>query len=116
MTETLGVGKPTGKPQITQHFPDGSILHPIDGLHWLQCDVCDAAWLGDPDEPCGWCWEDEQRQIVWQADRLLEPPDIDPDDATRPNVLTAWGQRLANGVKAGLVDEQQARRAWAGMT
>lgn len=113
---TRGVGRPTGQPQTVQRFPDGSELHPIEGLHWLACDVCDATWLGEPDDPCGWCYAAQRQQARWQAERILEPPDVDPDDTTRPGVLTAWGQRLANGVKAGLVEEEAARRAWGRVT
>lgn len=89
-------------------------LRPDYGDEWadLQCDQCAATWTAPIGAVCPWCLDAEQRQRQWQAELVLKAPEVDRDDRTRPGVITAWGQRLANAVKAGLVTEQQARTAW----
>jgi hypothetical protein len=112
MTEVIGVGRPTGRPQITETFDDGSTLHPDPDVEWLQCDTCQAGWLGEPDMDCPWCLKAIVDMRQWQAELVLRPPDIDIDDATRPGVIQGWGERLANAVKAGIVDPNKAKKAW----
>lgn len=78
----------------------------------LRCTTCSATWTGRLGELCWWCQRSNEIQREHQAELVLRPPDIDPDDARYDNTMTAWAQRLAVAVRAGLVTEQQARRVW----
>lgn len=77
----------------------------------LSCARCGATWVGVLGEDCFWCWRTFLQMVDHQAERAMEPPSDDVKD--RQAALVAWAKRLAVAVKAGLVDEQQARRALA---
>lgn len=77
----------------------------------LSCARCGATWVGLMGEDCFYCWRTFSQMVDHQADRTLQPPEFDVDD--RQAALVAWAKRLAIAVKAGLVTEQQARRALA---
>jgi hypothetical protein len=46
-----------------------------------------------------------------QAELVLQPVLPDRDDARYDTAVTAWTERLARGVAAGLISEDQARSA-----
>ena len=77
----------------------------------LECCNCGATWAGIAGDPCGWCEDALERQRGYQAELLLTPPDVHPDDATYSDRMAAWAERMAVGIAAGLITEQQARRA-----
>jgi hypothetical protein len=77
----------------------------------LTCCCCGATWTGVPGDACWWCQRSREIQLEHQIDLLLTPPDIDPDDIRYEARITAWAQRLARGVVAGLITEQQANHA-----
>lgn len=80
----------------------------------ITCDDCGAAWWpheGFPDE-CKWCTEALENQRRWQAELVLTPPDIDPQDATFDGVMQGWAERLAVAVEAELITRHQAETAW----
>lgn len=77
----------------------------------LTCCCCGASWTGIPGDPCGWCQRAMQIQVAHQADLLLTAPDIDPNDITYEARMSAWAERLAIGIDAGLITMRQAERA-----
>ena len=78
----------------------------------LICIACGATWIGALFERCDWCAEALERVTSYQAELVLEPPDVDRDDQRYVVRLEAWAARLAIAVQAGLVDEDKARRVW----
>jgi len=101
-----------GHGQPTDTFTVETRQHLARGYTALQCDTCEATWVGPEGEPCEWCRTALEHLQQWQAELTLTPPDHDPDDRNRPDALKAWAQRLAVAVEAGLVTRQQAERAW----
>ena len=85
---------------------------PHTGEWHLACNACAATWVGLPGEPCDWCQEALERQQGYQADLLLQPPDVDRDDANYETRMEAWVERMIVGVEADLITQQQADRAW----
>ena len=77
----------------------------------LQCRACGATWVGIPGEVCAWCARSLERLHEWQAQTVLTPPDVDPDDINYHNALVAWAKRLDVAVNAGIVDRHTAERA-----
>lgn len=108
---TQGVGVVVGMPD-EQTFADGTTIRWLPHERNLKCDVCGATWVGADGDPCTWCADALNRQAKWQAELLLQPPDIDPDDRNHDNVMLAWAQRLKRGVEAELVTQMQASNAW----
>jgi hypothetical protein len=82
----------------------------------LTCCCCQAGWTGVPGDPCQWCQRERQIQIDYQIDLLLRWPDTNPDDTTYEARMRAWADRMAIGVKAGLITTRQAETAWARAT
>src|SRR6185295_16664374 len=68
------------------------IAHPEYGpaMYDLQCQLCDATWVGIPGDDCWWCLRAEQIQLEHQTDLLLTPPDVHPDDVLYEKRMTAW--------------------------
>jgi hypothetical protein len=104
---------------MTRHALDGhgqqtGILRPEYGDGWaeLQCDECDATWVGPIGEPCNWCATALDNMRRWQAEKVLEAPEVDPEDERYDGVMVAWGKRLRVAVEAGIITEQQARTAY----
>lgn len=77
----------------------------------LTCVACDATWTGPIGEPCSWCADARDRLVGWQADKVLDPPDVDPDDATYDNVMRGWADRLNRAVDADIITLEQGKRA-----
>lgn len=77
----------------------------------LTCCCCGATWTGIPGDACHWCRRAIEIQIDHQIDLLLTPPDVDPDDITFDAKIEAWAERLARGIKSGLITKQQAEAA-----
>jgi hypothetical protein len=78
---------------------------------WQRCVRCGATWDGHIGQACRWCWTEYDSLIRLSKEATLTPPDVDPDDARRPDALRAWAERLAVAVKAELITEQDARTA-----
>jgi hypothetical protein len=76
----------------------------------LQCNACDATWVGIAGEHCDWCKTSRHQLIAHQAELVTRPPDVSPDDARFGNIIQAWADRLANAVEAGLIDKPLAER------
>jgi len=93
--EHVGVGLPVGDDDL------------------LQCCRCNATWHGPFGDICWWCERSREAWIEQQAALVLVPPDlhIDLNDQERRQALKAWAHRLRNAVDAGIIDQQQARRA-----
>ena len=75
----------------------------------LECSACEAAWTGVPGDACWWCQRSHAVMLEHQAELVLARPDVHRADARYEPAMSAWARRLANAVKAGVVDE---RRAW----
>jgi hypothetical protein len=104
---------------MTRHALDGhgqqaGILRPEYGDGWaeLQCDECDATWVGPIGEPCNWCAVALDNMRKWQAEKVLEAPDVDVEDERYDNAFDAWAERLAVAVKAEIITDTQADLAW----
>jgi hypothetical protein len=104
---------------MTRHALDGhgqqtGILRPEYGDGWadLTCDECDATWVGPIGEPCNWCATALDNMRKWQAEKVLEAPDVDVDDERYEGVMLGWRERLRVAVTAELISDQQARNAW----
>ena len=97
----IGIGR--------QHGP----LRPDWGEQWadLHCDTCNAGWVGPIGEPCTWCIDRHKVIIDAQRQVILHPDLPKPDDPTRDHALDVWIERLAHAVKAGIINEHQARQA-----
>lgn len=92
---------------------------------------CGAGWIGIADDPCSWCLDAAERDVVELRRRLLWPDwlveqgprydELDDDDravwdATRGIARgeaseRTWARRLADAVHAGIVTEADARAA-----
>ena len=99
---------------VPGHGQQSGPLRPDWGDGWadLTCDTCQAGWTGPIGEPCAYCHLAEQRQLAWQAELVLQPPDVDPVDDRYHHAMTAWAGRLKRAVQAQIVTEQKARTAW----
>ena len=62
--------------------------------------------------PCPWCERSRRLLVEWQRELLLRPELPDPADRRWNGAMRAWAGRLARGVTAGVVGEQDADRAW----
>jgi len=78
----------------------------------LRCDQCDAGWVGNPGDPCWWCWRRYQAIVEGTAELVLKPPDVDPDDRTYSDAVKAWAERLTRTVTAGIINVEEAGRAY----
>jgi hypothetical protein len=99
---------------------DPSVFGPIGrgrgianlGSEWIvQCRHCTATWHGHPGDICAYCERTLAMQIDQQADLALRPPDVQRDDPNWGPRMTAWAERLARAVKAGVVGAHRARAA-----
>lgn len=90
------------------------------------CKACGATWDATQGRHCAWC----TRQARANAEYLLRPPAphgygyATDDDlaalgynraADRQRQLARWAHDLEMAAEAGLVTEQEARTAWAGV-
>ena len=104
-------------PAVFQHhgigLQDGK-LRPDwgDGFCDLRCVACDATWTGISGEACWFCERSRSIMIEHQIELLLRPPDVDRDDPRHATVMRAWARRLANAVKAGVVEQKLADAVW----
>ena len=78
----------------------------------LRCCCCGANWSGIPGDPCWWCRRAREIQADHQAELVLTPPDVDPDDATLEARYNAWRVRLDVAVQAGIISATRAENAW----
>ena len=76
----------------------------------LECNACEATWIGIPGERCDWCVTSHLALVAHQAERVMQAPDVDPDDPRYTDAMRAWGQRLAIAADAGLIDRDSAER------
>jgi len=97
-----GIGRQVG-PLATDYGP---------GWADLRCDQCGATWTGRINTACPWC--DERIKWQWEEQRqlVLTLPELDPDDRTYDAVMGAWLDRMTIAVEAGIIDREEARRAW----
>ena len=106
--EVNGRGRPDGFSGVGRAMRAAPESGP--GRYSLQCDVCGATWTGLVGEACGWCDRLYEVTVQHQAEILLSP-DL-PDGGPRFDAaVSAWMERLAVAVKAGIVDPDAARRA-----
>lgn len=75
----------------------------------LECNACGATWVGNPGDPCGYCPRILVAVTEHQADLVLIPPDVDPDNANAADIYAKWADRLAVAVEAGLITEGVAK-------
>ena len=82
------------------------------GYHDLECNQCEATWVGRANEHCSYCAGMYTRSLEEQKRLLLRPdlPDIAADSRTA--ALDAWADRLATAVAAEVVTRPQARQAF----
>lgn len=73
---------------------------------------CNSTWYGPRNEPCSACATALEGMQRHQAELVLQPELPDRDNARYDAALRAWGERLARGVEAELITEQQALSAW----
>ena len=94
-------------------LPDGQ-LRPEYGpaIEDLKCCRCGATWCGVAGDACGWCQRSLERQRDHQAELVLQPSDVDPDDVTMPARFEGWRRRLAVAVEAELISATKAENAW----
>jgi hypothetical protein len=78
----------------------------------LRCDQCSAGWVGNPGDPCWWCWRRYQSIVEETTALALTPPDVDPDDRTYDAVMGAWVDRMAVAIEAGIITREEATRAY----
>lgn len=93
-----GIGLPNG-----QQRPD---LGPA--IQELRCCACQATWAGLVGEQCTYCTLTRNATIRHQAELALTPP----DNLDNEHALQAWAARMRTAVAAGILDNDQARRAW----
>jgi hypothetical protein len=105
----------------TRHALDGhgqqaGILRPEYGDGWaeLQCDECDATWVGPIGEACNWCATALDNMRRWQAEKVLEAPEVDVEDANYLTAVERWRERLHRAASddAGLITPERARLAY----
>ncbi len=78
-----------------------------------ECSRCGATWVADVlGESCGWCESSVDKLMIWQAEIVLKPPEVDVDDRRRDDAIRGWADRLAVAVEAGTITEHHARQAW----
>jgi len=73
------------------------------GMWYLECQTCEATWVGEPHEACQWCIERTQRLVEDQRSLLLKPP------AETSSVT--WARQLAHAQAAGIITEAEAHSA-----
>ena len=95
-----GIGTQTGVMR-----PDFGTTH-----SQLQCNACEATWVGIAGEHCDWCKTSHHQLIAHQAELVTRPPDVSPDNARFEHTIQAWAQRLGTAVQAGLIDATIAER------
>mgnify|MGYP003652773036 CR=1 FL=1 len=76
----------------------------------LQCNACEATWVGVAGEHCDWCKTSHHQLIAHQAELVTRPPDVSPDNVRFEHIIQAWAQRLSTAVQAGLIDATIAER------
>jgi hypothetical protein len=76
----------------------------------LECNACEATWVGIPGESCNWCKTSHQQLIAHQAELVTQPPDIEPNNAQYGAAIEAWSYRLDVAVNAGVIDQHLAER------
>lgn len=85
------------------------------GPNWarIECELCEASWVGPIGEACGWCMRRVKRLRVEQRELLLRPdlPALD-DEERRLEALKAWGSRLRVGHEAGVITRGELDVAW----
>jgi len=96
-----GVGRSSGPlwPEFGPHHAE------------LRCNACAATWVGVPGEACEWCQESLRRMLIWQAEQVLEPPDVDLSDERFTLAIKAWADRLWVAVEAEIIHQRDAERA-----
>jgi len=77
----------------------------------VTCTLCHATWVGRLLDDCTWCQDARARDLIWQAELTLTPPDVDPDDTLYDTRMAAWGERVARAVDAGIVTPEAAQKA-----
>lgn len=82
------------------------------GFFDLECDECSATWVGRAGDACGWCDRRHEVMVAEQVEMLHRPDLPDVGDPFRPSAVTAWSERLARAVHAGLIDEPTAQSAY----
>jgi hypothetical protein len=80
-------------------------------FHDLECDQCEAEWVGRDGEQCQFCAGLYARLLAEQKQLVLRPELPDAADPRRSSAERAWAERLATSVTAGIVSERDAR--WA---
>lgn len=84
-----------------------------NGHHQLGCRVCSATWIGPAGEQCWWCERTYVAMLQYQVELVLRAPEVDRADTNYDNRMTAWTERVAVAVKAGIIDAETARRTIA---
>jgi len=76
----MSAGGGIGLPELAR--PDVG-----EGFAELRCSACGATWVGAAFVRCSWCEDTIARMVVWQAESVLTPPDVDPDDSQISGVM-----------------------------
>ncbi|HWL44131.1 MAG TPA: hypothetical protein VNQ73_14410 [Ilumatobacter sp.] len=89
-------------------------LRPDHGPGYAECEcpACGAGAVVLVGSRCAYCEVIREKLAVWQASRVLTPPDCDIDDARRPAALEAWAERMVTAAEAGIITASEAHRAW----
>ncbi|MEZ5217874.1 MAG: hypothetical protein R2715_15115 [Ilumatobacteraceae bacterium] len=91
---------PLGGVQVGAHRPD----HGADQFE-VACPLCEASWVGAIGSVCAWCARREAEVIAEHRRALLDGP-------MEHETMREWAHRLADAVKAGVVEMAVARAAW----
>lgn len=97
-----GIGLPVGPSLVNEYGTN---------VYSLHCSQCEASWVGFIADPCYWCEKSRQIAIEWQREIVLRPPEMEVDDAARPNALRAWAERMEIQVQAGTITVEEAKNA-----
>lgn len=104
LTELVASFEPSNFDAVGFGLPHTTTL----GSECVQCVRCGATWDGKPLESCHYCSTALEAMRRHQADNVIQPPDVDPDDATYDDRMTGWAKRLRVAVNAGLITEKAA--------
>lgn len=95
--------------ELSGRWVEVGCYRPDHGPGYAECECpgCGATAVAVVGSPCAYCEHAKVRMLDWQAQKALTPP-----ESRHSGALEAWAERLAVAVRAGIVTEDEARRAW----